>query len=234
MGNKKVKENKKGSFVANLRQFLSDMVYGFFQQTLRWIIFPSCFRVRVVGLEHCPSQGPLLVVCNHVSDWDPPFLGSALPWQVHWLAKVELFELLNGKMNSFFRTLHCIPVDREKADLSAVKQIVKLLKETRPVVVFAEGGIRQDETSLLGSHPELKEGAATMALLADAPLLPALLTGTKSLYQGRKWLTFRRHELELVIGPVFRLSSRDRSQATEEIKQKMLALKSSLNKQQIC
>jgi 1-acyl-sn-glycerol-3-phosphate acyltransferase len=233
MADKKVKESRNGSFGAKLRQFLSDVVYGLFRLLLQ-IIFRCCFRVRIVGIENCPPQGPLLVVCNHVSDWDPPFLGSCLPWQVHWLAKVELFDLLSGRMNPFFKMLHCVPVDREKADLSAVKQIVKLLKGPRPVVVFAEGGIRFEETSLLGSQPELKEGAATMALLADAPILPALLSGTRSLYQGKSWRTFRRHELEVVIGPVFRLTHRDRAEATEEIKQKMLALKPTLNKQYVC
>jgi 1-acyl-sn-glycerol-3-phosphate acyltransferase len=233
MGDKKVKESENGSFGAKLRQFLSDVVYGLFRFLLQ-VIFHCCFRVRVVGLENCPPKGPLLVVCNHISDWDPPFLGSVLPWQVYWLAKVELFDLVSGRMNPFFRTLHCIPVNREKADLSAVKQIVKLLKGSRPVVVFAEGGIRHEETSLLGVTPELKEGAATMALLSGAPILPVLLTGTRSLYKGKSWRTFRRHELEVVIGPVFQLTHRDRAEATEEIKQKMLALKPLLKKQQIC
>ncbi len=216
----------------NIRQCLSDLFYQFCKTVLRWA-FRVCYRVRVTGLEHCPSRGPLLLVCNHLSEWDPPFFGSMLPWQVNWLAKVELFELCGGKMNVLFRTLHCVPVDREKADLSAIKQVVKLLRQERPVVVFAEGGVRTDETSLLGSRPELKEGAAAMAILSGSPIQPALLNGTIQAYKGRNWW-FRRCQLELVLGPVFRLETKDRAEATQLILEKMLALKPQLAQQTIC
>lgn len=212
-----------------IRQCLSDLFYQFCKEVLHWT-FRLFFRVRVTGLEHCPSNGPLLVVCNHISEWDPPFLGSMLPWQVNWMAKVELFELCGGKMNILFRALHCVPVNREKADLSAVKQVVKLLKGKRPVLVFAEGGVRTDEKSLLGKTPELKEGAAAMAILAGCPILPILLNGTVRTYHLQNWF-FRGHVMEVVIGPVFRLETKDRGEATKTILDRMLALKSGLIQQ---
>lgn len=221
------------SFTQRIRQYLSDIVYGFFRALLI-VLFRGFFWVKLSGSAHCPkSGGPLLVVSNHVSEWDPPFLGSFLPWQVNWLAKVELFELLGGWMNRFFRMLHCVPVDREKADLSAIKEVVRLLRGKRPVVVFAEGGVRMDESSLLGSSPMLKEGAASMALLSDCPILPVLLNGTISLYDRRKWF-FRRRTLEIVIGPVFELKTKDRVEATQTILHHLLALKPQLEQQTPC
>src|SRR5689334_11745095 len=98
------------SLAGALRQSLCDGVYWIFA-TLLFLAFRLCFKVRIVGLENCPMSGPLLIASNHISEWDPPFLGCMLPWQVWWLAKVELFELLGGKMDGFFRTLHCVPVD---------------------------------------------------------------------------------------------------------------------------
>jgi 1-acyl-sn-glycerol-3-phosphate acyltransferase len=229
-----MKENQlqRSKFTQTLRQCLSDLVYAFFKFSLN-IIFRLRFKVRVLGRENLPSHGPLLVAANHLSEWDPPFLGSFLPWQVHWVAKVELFELLNGKMNFFFRMLHCIPVDREKADLAAIRQVVKVLKEPRPVLVFAEGGVRTDDTSLLGTRPELKEGAAMMALLSKTKILPILINGTVSLYDWRTWFSFRRQLLEVVIGPVFELSDKDRAKATQEILANLLRLKPLLKQKQI-
>jgi 1-acyl-sn-glycerol-3-phosphate acyltransferase len=219
-------QNSTSSFQAKLRQCLSDIVYAVFSFLL-FCLFRIFFRVRVEGLENCPKSGPLLIVCNHISEWDPPFFGSCLPWQVNWLAKVELFELLGGKMNGFFEVLHCVPVDREKTDFSAIKQVVKLLRGNRPVVIFAEGGTRTDETSILGTNPQLKEGAASMAILAGCPILPAVLNGTVSVYHLKNWL-FRRQTLEVVIGPVFNLTSRDRSEASKEILEHLLDLRSKL------
>ena len=230
--NQKVGQSTK--FNERIRQCLCDIVYGLFRAMLM-ILFRIFFRVRMVGLEHCPKDGgPLLVVCNHLSEWDPPFLGSCLPWQVHWLAKVELFELFDGRMDGFFRMLHCVPVDREKTDLGAVKEIVRLLKGKRPVVVFAEGGTCIDDHSVLGRAPELKEGAASMAILADCPILPVLLNGTLALYQWQNWFSFRRCLLEVVIGPVFKLKTRDRAKATRQILERMLELKPQLQQKEIC
>jgi 1-acyl-sn-glycerol-3-phosphate acyltransferase len=212
---------------------LDDAVYFVFRAILI-ATFRALFRVRVTGRDRCPRRGPLLVVSNHLSEWDPPFLGSFLPWQVHWLAKVELFELLGGRMDGFFRTLHCVPVDREKADFSAVKEIARLLRGPRPVVVFAEGGTRTDETSLLGAAPALKEGAASMALLGGSPpILPCLLTGTLALHDWRNWL-LRRPLLEIVIGEPFTLETRDRAQATRQVLERLLALKPLLRRPRVC
>jgi len=230
-----MKENQpeRSNFGRAIRQCLSDVAYAFFRASL-FIIFHLCFRVRVVGKENVPQHGPLLVASNHLSEWDPPFLGTFLPWQVHWVAKVELFELLGGGMNFFFRMLHCIPVDREKADLAAIRQVVKVLKQPRPVVVFAEGGVRIDEKSLLGPSPELKEGAAMMAILGKCKILPVLLNGTVSLYNWKTWFRCRRHLIEIVIGPSFELAGKDREKATQEILSHLLALKPNLTQQQIC
>ncbi|MCC7518112.1 MAG: 1-acyl-sn-glycerol-3-phosphate acyltransferase [Verrucomicrobiae bacterium] len=210
-----------------------DLVYGVFRALLI-ALFRVFFRVRVVGRANCPKRGPLLVVCNHLSEWDPPFFGSFLPWQVHWLAKAELFALLGGRMNGFFRMLHCVPVDRNRADFSAVKEIARLLRGRRPVVVFAEGGTRSDETSLLGAAPALKEGAASMAFLGGTPpILPCLLTGTLALHDWRNWL-LRRPLLEVVIGEPFTLDTRDRFEATRLILDRLLALKPLLEQPKPC
>ena len=222
------------SFGRKVRQCLCDFFYAVCKMILA-VIFRVLFRVRVVGYEHASShRGPLLVVANHISEWDPFFMGSCLPWQVHWLGKVELFELLGGRMAHLLRILHCFPVDRQKADLGAIKEIVRRLKSGRPVVVFAEGGIRCDETSLLGSAPQLKEGAAIAAIHAGCPILPILLNGTVSLYMRRNWILFRRRMLEVVIGPVFRFESRDRAGVTAEILRHQLALKPLLKQREIC
>jgi 1-acyl-sn-glycerol-3-phosphate acyltransferase len=212
--------------------FFSDLVYAFFSTSLR-ILFLTFYKVKLKGSENFPNEGPLLIVSNHISEWDPPFLGCLLPWQVHWLAKTDLFQLGGGKMSGFFEILHCIPVDREKADRGVIRKVVHLLKEKRPVVIFAEGGTTIDESSVLGSHPELKEGAAMFAQLAKVPILPVILNGTLSLYTKKTWLSFRKHSLEIVVGPTFHLQSRNRSEASQEILQKLLLLKPQLTHQQI-
>ena len=69
--------------------------------TRRWwafghaVLVPPIFwmkRMRVRGKEHVPATGPVLVVSNHVSQWDPPTLGlAARPRKSYYMAKLELF-----------------------------------------------------------------------------------------------------------------------------------------------
>lgn len=47
---------------------------------------------KVQGLENIPAEGPLIVASNHVSMWDPVIVGCALPRQVFFIAKEELFD----------------------------------------------------------------------------------------------------------------------------------------------
>jgi len=216
-----------------MHQYLSDLMYGIFKAILRGGL-PLFFRMRVVGREHCPREGPLLVISNHIGEWDPTIMGSHLPWQVHWLAKVELFELLGGWMGGFLRMLHCVPVDREKADMSAIKQCVRLARGRRPVLVFAEGGVRRDETSILGSKPQLKEGASTIAIAAGCPVLPVVLNGTRAAFRWQNWLFFRRPMIEIIIGQVFELGDRNRARVTEQMLCQLLELKAQLKQQSIC
>jgi 1-acyl-sn-glycerol-3-phosphate acyltransferase len=222
------------SLQAFLWKWFSNGMYGFCRAFLIGL-FRVFYRVRVVGRENCPPQGgPLIIAANHIGEWDPPFLGGFVPWQAAFVAKVELFQALGGAMYFFFRALHCIPVNREKVEKGAIKECIQVARSSRPLVVFAEGGVRTNEHSILGPAPELKEGAVAMAMMADCPILPAVLTGTRAPYDWRNWVFFRRPMLELVIGKPYRLETRDRTAATADLLRRMLELKSQLKQQQIC
>src|SRR5262245_44147737 len=85
------------------------------------------FRLRVEGTEHGPCPGPLLVVSNHVSLLDPPFVGGACPRDLYFLAKEELFALpLFGR---FIHALNARPVKRDGSDSRALKTALKLLAD---------------------------------------------------------------------------------------------------------
>ncbi|HIJ81412.1 MAG TPA: 1-acyl-sn-glycerol-3-phosphate acyltransferase, partial [Desulfuromonadales bacterium] len=49
-------------------------------------------RVSVSGSEHLPD-GPVIFMSNHQSNFDILSLLAAMPRQLHWIAKKELFEI---------------------------------------------------------------------------------------------------------------------------------------------
>ena len=44
-----------------------------------WMLTHTLYRIRVVGGEHIPTQGPALLVCNHVSYVDGLLVGACMP-----------------------------------------------------------------------------------------------------------------------------------------------------------
>ena len=54
--------------------------------------FHVYFRLRRIGLEHIPTEGPVLLAANHRSFSDPFMIGICLGRPLHFVAKIELFD----------------------------------------------------------------------------------------------------------------------------------------------
>lgn len=128
------------------------------------------WRMTVTGAESVPRDGPLIVVCNHVSYFDPPALGCALPRPISYMAKSELFTI--PILGAILPTLRAFPVDRRRGDVAAIRRAVSVLRTGAAIGIFPEGTRNRD-----GSAPP-HSGAAFLAKLSGAPVLPAYVAGT--------------------------------------------------------
>ncbi|SFI70104.1 lysophospholipid acyltransferase family protein [Thermoflavimicrobium dichotomicum] len=127
-------------------------------------------RVHVIGMDHIPMTGPLIIVANHPSYLDPFYLSAICPRHIHFMAKSEAFS--NCLIRWFLEKAGAFPVHRERADIQAIRIALSLLKEGKVVGIFPEGGIKEKE-----SLHELKQGAAYLAIKGQAPILPVYLKG---------------------------------------------------------
>ena len=129
------------------------------------------WRYRATGADHVPRSGAVIVACNHISYLDPVLLGVALPRPVTYLAKKELFAI--PVLGPIITALGAYPTDRGAGGTAALRAAVRVLKEGRCVGIFPEGTRNLD-----GSAKE-KGGAAMLALLTGALVVPAAVAGTK-------------------------------------------------------
>ncbi|MEM9816419.1 MAG: lysophospholipid acyltransferase family protein [Cyanobacteria bacterium P01_D01_bin.6] len=160
--------------------FASLLLYYLFKWTVVSPAFRLYFRGRVVGAQNVPQQGPLVVVANHASDFDPPILSNCVRRPVSYMAKEELFNV--PVLAPAIRLYGAYPVKRGSADRSAIREALKQLDQGWAVGVFLQGTRTVD-----GRIPHPKLGAALIAAKAQAPLLPVSLWGThKILPKGRK------------------------------------------------
>jgi 1-acyl-sn-glycerol-3-phosphate acyltransferase len=137
------------------------------------------FRLEVRGREHVPMEGPVLLVSNHASVLDPPFVGGACPRELYFLAKEDLFAI--PAFGRFIHALNARPVKRDGSDSRALKAALKLLADNRAILLFPEG-----TRGVEGRLGEGKPGAGMLAVMSGAPVVPVYISGTaRALPRGR-------------------------------------------------
>ena len=150
-------------------------MYKVISSILYFILVKLGKSLFVIGKENIPKDNNYVVTCTHESYNEVIMLGMAIyPNQIHYMAKKELFS--NKWGGKFLTALNAFPVDRENPGPSTLKRPIKLLKENKTVGIFPTG----HRTSAEGAP--LKRGAATIAMLGKAPILPAAYVGPKKLH----------------------------------------------------
>lgn len=153
---------------------ISLALYHLFKWSIVSPMLHSYFRGRIAGAENVPPTGPLIVVANHASDFDPPIVSSCVRRPVSYMAKEELFKVPG--LGQAIRLYGAYPVKRGSADRSAIRAALTQLQSGWAIGVFLEGTRTPDARI---HHPKL--GAAMLAARVQAPLLPVSLWGTQAI-----------------------------------------------------
>jgi len=143
--------------------------YWFCRMFCQWTCV-LLLRVRVYGQRHVPERGGVLLVSNHQSFMDPVLVTMGLPREGNYMARDTLFG------NPWFRWLitflNAFPIKRGTADMVAIKETMRRLKEGRMVTAFPEGTRSPD-----GRVGPMLAGLATVAKKCKAPIVPTLIDG---------------------------------------------------------
>ncbi len=134
--------------------------------------------IRVEGIENVPASGPLVLVVNHMTNFDVfPIQICLSNRPIFFMAKEELFR--NPLTDLLFRSLLAFPVYRGAGDGWAMEFAINLLKRGQVVGIFPQGKRRRDINLGRG-----KSGAARLAIEVGCPILPMALDGTQRLFSS--------------------------------------------------
>ena len=158
------------------------MLYSFLRAGF-WVFTHLICRYRVHGLENVPATGPLLIVSNHVSWYDPLLLGVILRRRVWIFTKAEMFRW--PLVGVACRATGQIPVHRGSSDRAALEKGLEYLREGKALLVFPEGTVAREE-QMITAHT----GAAMLALRSGAPVLPIAHTGTRRILRSLRTAWF--------------------------------------------
>jgi 1-acyl-sn-glycerol-3-phosphate acyltransferase len=144
--------------------------YWFFLKMAQ-LIARSCFSLDVTGQENLPAAGGYLLAMNHQSYLDPPIAAIvACPRAIHFLARKTLLKW--PLLGPIFPRLNVIPVDQERPDMSALKNIIRLLRAGEPAIIFPEGARTLD-----GSLQPAQPGIGLIIAKTLAPVVPMRVFG---------------------------------------------------------
>lgn len=163
-----------------------------FCHSLLGALADTAFRGEVVGADNLPKSGPFLMASNHCSHLDPPLLGCRLPHQIRFFARKTLWK--PGFPAWWLTAVGTIPVDRDGADIAAMKKTIAAIEEGGIVILFPEGTRSMD-----GQLQPAKSGVGMIACKTQVPVVPARIFGSFEAF-GRNAKIPTPHPVSVVIG----------------------------------
>ncbi len=155
-------------------------------------VLKSYWKIRVHGSEHVPRSGPVILAANHLALLDGPVLVTMTRRLTFAMAKRELFVGIGGRL---LAQVGQISLNRQELDLKAMRRAVQVLRSDKVLAVFPEG------VRVAGEVAWAKGGAAYLAMVAGAPVVPVAILGTREPGQTKSQLPRRRRPIHIVFGP---------------------------------
>lgn len=130
------------------------------------IVLRIVYRIEVVGNNTVESNKAYIVASNHRNNLDPLLVIITFnKRKIHYIAKKELFE--NKILKFILDRTYVISLDRNKNDLGALKESLKVLKDREILGIFPQGtrvSSIEDDTS--------KAGIGMFAMRTNTPVIP--------------------------------------------------------------
>ena len=140
-------------------------------------------KTKIKGGKKIPYGQKFLLVCNHISNFDPMVMIEHWPqYKLIYVTKKENYKI--PIINNLMRGACYLPVDREDPlqSLGVMKKCSEWIKsKVCSVVIFPEGTTKHTET-LAPFH----EGVFNVALRARCPLVVCTIKGTKAIHKNVK------------------------------------------------
>ncbi|GIE93707.1 lysophospholipid acyltransferase family protein [Paractinoplanes rishiriensis] len=160
---------------------------GFWRRLAAGLVLPVLYawtRRTWLALDNIPATGGVIIVANHASHFDPLVVAHYIYGAGRWprfLGKASLWRL--PVLGPFLRKVQQIPVERGSVEaVKSLDALVGALQEGGAVVIYPEGTTTREP----GLWPMRgKTGAARLALVTGAPVIPLANWGAEQIFDPR-------------------------------------------------
>lgn len=165
--------------------YIGTVVPEYFIRFVFWLLTNTIYRVRIVGEDKIPFEGPALLTPNHVTYVDSFFVGSTMQRFVRFIMHVDFYKF--PVLRKFFDLMKAIPIDpaagRESVG-ATLERAAEELRQNHVVCIYPEGKLTRD-----GKLSEFRPGLESIMEGIDAPIIPVYmhnLWGSMFSYSGGK------------------------------------------------
>jgi hypothetical protein len=152
--------------------YIFTIVPEFILRLIAWFMVSLVYRVKYKGLEKIPEDGPVVLVCNHVSFVDPAIIMGRVRRPSRFVMYYKIFNTFGIKF--LFKAAKAIPVASVKEDPimmeSAFASVRDALANGDVVCIFPEGGLTQD-----GQVGQFRKGIERIISETPVPVVPMAL-----------------------------------------------------------
>lgn len=157
-------------------------IHRLIRYTLWWVLRTIGYRIRIHGADKLPAS-PFLLVCNHLSAFDPLCTMAVLGHNIAFVAKPGVFKI--PAIGALMRRIGFMPIDRENARnaVTTIKEAAHCIADTGLSVGIYPEGTRSKSGTLLPFHA----GSFKIAALAKCPVVVTAIRYKKRPLWG-KWV----------------------------------------------
>ena len=183
------------------------IVYNIFYNLAK-LLARMIFSMRVIHPERMVESGPLLIAVNHSSFFDPPLAGICSRRGVYYLARKTLLKW--PFFGPLFPAMNVIPVERDGNDMSALREVIKKVKDGNAVLLFPEG-----TRSVDGHLQPARAGIGLVIAKTGAPVLPMRIFGAYEAFP-KNARRFQLSQITVVIGESIYFTEQEISNTSRE------------------
>jgi 1-acyl-sn-glycerol-3-phosphate acyltransferase len=183
------------------------IVYNIFYNLAK-LLARMIFSMRVIHPERIVESGPLLIAVNHSSFFDPPLAGICSRRGVYYLARKTLLKW--PFFGPLFPAMNVIPVERDGNDMSALREVIKKVKDGNAVLLFPEG-----TRSVDGNLQPARAGIGLVIAKTGAPVLPMRIFGAYEAFP-KNARRFQLSQITVVIGEPIHFTEEEISNTSRE------------------
>jgi len=155
-------------------------------------VFHILALVKITGRKNIPFGKPYIAAINHVSLFDPPFIGVFWPEQLEAMGAVDVWS--RPGQNILAILWGGIPVHRGDYDRAMFDTVLAVLRTGYPLLIAPEG-----ERSHAPGMQVAKPGIAYLVEQSGVPVMPVAIVGTTDDF-WQKAIKGKRPHVEMRIG----------------------------------